>query len=214
MQRSVFADPCPLIGSPPRTSRAPDWARGHGAVSAGVRRGSRSAHPVATMTIPSCIPPAPHAPLSCGVMHTRTTSLAAAVCTLLVAGCNGNDPVASAAPEFKQPSFERIMIVVLENENEADAIEQPFLKSLAERGAYLRSYTAHTHPSQCNYIAMVSGDVHGVTDDGDYDLDVRHLGNLLEEKGLRWKVYAEGYPGNCRLDTRIGPYVRRHLPFI
>ena len=150
-------------------------------------------------------------------MHKETssaTALAAALGALLVAGCAGNDPVASAAPDFKQPSFERIVIVVLENENEAKAIEQPFLKSLAERGAYLRSYTAITHPSQPNYIAMVAGDVHGITDDGDYDLDVRHLGDLLEEKGLRWKVYAEGYPGQCRLDTRIGPYVRRHVPFI
>jgi phospholipase C len=106
------------------------------------------------------------------------------------------------------------MIVVLENENESNAIDQPFMKSLAARGAYLESYTAITHPSQPNYIAMTAGDLHGVKDNENVDLDVRHLGDLLEAKGLSWKVYAEGYPGNCRLDARIGSYARKHVPFI
>src|SRR5262245_39897409 len=145
---------------------------------------------------------------------SSTTALAAALGGLLVAACPAQARIASPAPAFVQPSFERIVIVVLENENEANAIEQPFMKSLAERGAYLRLYKAITHPSQPNYIAMVAGDVHGVTDDSNVDLDVRHLGDLLEAKGLRWKVYAEGYPGECRLDKSIGRYVRRHVPFI
>jgi hypothetical protein len=143
-----------------------------------------------------------------------TTALAGTLCALLLAGCTDGDRVASPALEFKQPSFKRIVIVVLENENEQNAIEQPFMKRLAARGAYLGSFEAITHPSQPNYIAMVAGDVHGVEDDGNVDLDVRHLGDLLEARGLRWKVYAEGYPGKCRLDGRIGPYVRKHVPFL
>jgi len=106
------------------------------------------------------------------------------------------------------------MIVVLENENESNAIDQPFMKSLAARGAYFESYKAITHPSQPNYIAMTAGDLHGVKDDRNVDLDVRHLGDLLEAKGLSWKVYADSYPGNCRLDARIGSYARKHVPFI
>jgi phospholipase C len=106
------------------------------------------------------------------------------------------------------------MIVVLENEDASNAIDQPFLKSLAARGAYLASYQAITHPSQPNYIAMTAGDLHGVKDDRNVDLDVRHLGDLLDARGLSWKVYADGYPGGCRLDARIGPYARKHVPFI
>lgn len=140
--------------------------------------------------------------------------LAGTLWALLLAGCSDGNRVASPALEFKQPSFERIVIVVLENENEPNAIEQPFMKRLAARGAYFSSFEAITHPSQPNYIAMVAGDVHGVGDDSNVDLDVRHLGDLLEARGLRWKVYAEGYPGKCRLDQRIGPYVRRHVPFL
>jgi len=141
-------------------------------------------------------------------------ALAGCLLALLLAGCTEQDRVAGPAPEFKQPSFKRIVIIVLENEDKPNAVAQPFLKSLAERGAYLSSYEAITHPSQPNYIAMVAGDVHGVTNDSDVDLDVRHVGDLLEARGLRWKVYAEGYPGGCRLDRRIGTYVRRHVPFI
>ena len=142
-------------------------------------------------------------------------ALAGALAALLLGGCpSGGDRVAGPAPEFRQPSFERIVIVVLENEDASDALDQPFLKSLAARGALLGSYAAITHPSQPNYIAMVAGDVHGVKNDQNVDLDVRHLGDLLEARGLRWKVYAEGYPGGCRLDARIGRYARKHVPFI
>ena len=48
---------------------------------------------------------------------------------------------------------------VLENENAGDALEQPFLKRLAERGAYFTAWSAITHPSQPNYIAMTAGDM-------------------------------------------------------
>ena len=148
------------------------------------------------------------------LLASFTAALAGTLSALLLAGCTSRDRGASPPPEFRQPSFKRIVIVVLENENESNAIDQPFMKSLAARGAYLGSYQAITHPSQPNYIAMVAGDLHGVLDDGNVDLDVRPLGDLLEAKGLRWKVYAEGYPGKCRLDARIGLYVRKHVPLI
>src|SRR5262245_61047770 len=133
------------------------------------------------------------------------SACAGALCAVLLAACADRSP--GPAPGGGEPSFGKILIVVLENENESEAIDQPFLKSLAARGAYFTAYTAIAHPSQPNYIAMTAGDLHGVEDDGNVDLEVRHLGDLLEAKGLRWKVYAEGYPGHCRLDARIGPYV-------
>jgi hypothetical protein len=140
--------------------------------------------------------------------------LASLLPPLLLTGAVGCEQPDGPPPEFTQPAFERVLIVVLENENESDAIEQPFLKSLAARGAYLESYTAITHPSQPNYIAMTAGDVHGVTNDQPVDLDVRHIGDLLEAAGRTWKVYAEGYPGGCALDARVGAYARKHVPFI
>ena len=139
---------------------------------------------------------------------------AALLALLLILPIDCVRSVTGPAAEFERPSVDRVLIVVLENENDENALEQPFLKRLAARGAYFTAFSAITHPSQPNYIAMTAGDAHGVVDDANVDLEARHLGDLLEEKGLDWKVYAEGYPGGCRLDERIGPYVRKHVPFL
>jgi phospholipase C len=115
-------------------------------------------------------------------------------------------------------SIKHIIVVVLENEDATRAEVQPYMNELALRGAHLRNYHALTHPSQPNYIAMVAGTPYVTTNDP-VVLDVKHLGDLLEEKGLTWKVYAEHYPGNCFLGetaglVSTGQYVQRHVPFL
>lgn len=117
------------------------------------------------------------------------------------------------------PSIRHVIVVVLENEDATRAETQPYLHELASRGAVLRNYHALTHPSQPNYIAMVAGSAFDVRTDGAVVLDARHIGNLLEDKGLTWKTYAEGYPGGCFLGRTagwmfFGQYVQRHVPFL
>ena len=119
---------------------------------------------------------------------------------------------ARSLPNSDPPT--KIMTVVLENTNYDAALRQPFLASLARRGALLTHFTAEAHPSQPNYIALVSGSTFGVNSDGDVSLDQRHVGDLLEARGLHWKVYAEGYPGSCFLGAAAGAYVRKHVPFL
>ena len=106
------------------------------------------------------------------------------------------------------------MVVVLENANQVDALRQPFLASLARRGATLTHYSAIAHPSQPNYIAMVAGSTLGVTSDANTNVDARQIGDLVEARGLEWKVYAEGYPGNCFLGAASRNYVRKHVAFL
>jgi len=110
--------------------------------------------------------------------------------------------------------FKKVVLVIFENENIDKPLSQPFFKQLADEGALLTNYHAIAHPSQPNYIALTSGDTQGVIDDLTHDLDVQHLGNLLEKKGKTWKLYAENYPGNCFLGAADGRYVRKHTPFI
>ena len=112
------------------------------------------------------------------------------------------------------PDFKRVMIVILENADYDDAIKQPFLASLARRGALLARFSAEAHPSQPNYIALISGSTQGVDGDSDATVDAPHVGDLLEKKMLQWKVYAEDYPGDCFLGSTQGDYVRKHLPFL
>ncbi len=112
------------------------------------------------------------------------------------------------------PRFQRIFTIILENANYSEAVQQPFIKALIERGALLQKFRGEAHPSQPNYIAMTSGSTHGVLSDGKVNLDVSHVGDLLENKNLKWRVYAEGYPGNCFVGEVQGRYVRKHVPFL
>jgi acid phosphatase len=125
----------------------------------------------------------------------------------------------AARPPLTIGAVHRVFVVVLENEDAGAALAQPFLASLAARGALLRNYHALTHPSQPNYIALMAGDAYGIRDDNPVTIDVPHLGDLLDAKGISWKVYVEDYPGGCfagasSKDSDPGFYVRRHVPFI
>ena len=112
-----------------------------------------------------------------------------------------------------------VFVVVLENEDASRAEVQPYMRELASRGAVLRNYHALAHPSRPNYIALVAGSAFDVKSNDPVVVDARHIGNLLEEKGLSWKSYAENYPGNCSLKESagfkwFGQYVQRHEPFL
>lgn len=121
-------------------------------------------------------------------------------------------PLSEAASTGKY--FDRAIIVIFENTNYVDALKQPFFKQLANQGANFSNFMALTHPSQGNYIALTSGALHGVANDGTTDLNVSNIADLLEAKGLTWKVYAEDYPGSCFTGTTSQGYVRKHNPFI
>ena len=109
--------------------------------------------------------------------------------------------------------FDRAIIVIFENTNYLAAMKQPFFKQLADEGANFSNFLAVAHPSQGNYIALTSGSLNGVSGDGTYNIDVSNVVDLLEAKGLTWKVYAEDYPGKCFTGSQ-GNYVRKHNPFI
>lgn len=112
------------------------------------------------------------------------------------------------------PRFKKVIWIVFENKNYATALAQPIFKAFANQGIQFAHMMAETHPSQGNYIAMIAGDTLGVFGDGNVNLNATHLGDLLENKGLDWRVYAEDYPGNCFTGKTAGKYVRKHVPFL
>jgi hypothetical protein len=122
-------------------------------------------------------------------------------------------PIASAVPSNGK-YFDRVVTVMFENTNYATAIKQPFFASLATTGANFTNFVAETHPSQANYIALTAGTMGPVKGDGNYNLDLTNVVDLLEAHGISWKVYAEGYPGNCFTGTTNSRYARKHNPFI
>lgn len=110
--------------------------------------------------------------------------------------------------------FKKVVWIVFENEDYQPVMNQPDFARIANYGASFTRLKAETHPSQGNYIAMIAGSILGVKDDSNVDLNESHVGDLLEKAGMRWRVYAEDYPGNCFLDKKSGDYARKHVPFL
>ena len=136
---------------------------------------------------------------------------------ITLAGCGTiltKTPTDGVAPtESRTPYAAKVVLVILENQY-ADIAHKPelkFLWRLASEGAYLSNYYAVAHPSQPNYVALVSGSTEGVDGDSPARLNRAHLGQRLPS----WMTYAEGYKaGTCDLSPQQGNYVRRHVPFL
>src|SRR5258707_1022036 len=97
-------------------------------------------------------------------------------------------PARAAAPTFK-----KVMIVIFENMDYSEVMGEPTFSGFAKGGANLAQFFAETHPSQPNYIAFTSGSMQGVSGDGNTDLNVQSVADLLEAKGKTWKAYVEAW---------------------
>ncbi|ORX57666.1 hypothetical protein DM01DRAFT_1284326 [Hesseltinella vesiculosa] len=122
---------------------------------------------------------------------------------------------ASSVPLVPGRYFDRVVIFVFENENYANVHADPYFGSLAStHNVELTNYYATTHPSQPNYISMITGSTDGVFFDFNSNIDGDSIVDLLEAKGISWKSYQQAYPGNCDTSSSIGTYYRKHNPFI
>ncbi len=110
--------------------------------------------------------------------------------------------------------FERVLIIVLENQNYGDAIVDPYLNSLAKQGASFTNFHGLFHPSYPNYLAMIAGKEIPTKGNKQINLNERTIADLLNPAGLAWKNYAESYPGNCFKHPTSGLYARKHVPFM
>jgi hypothetical protein len=123
--------------------------------------------------------------------------------------------------------FDHVVIVLMENEGTEQALADPYISSLVQKGAWFSNYHAITHPSFPNYLAIVAGSTFGITTDHrPTPLKGETIADLLEEKSLTWKSYAENYPGGCYLGSAAGSgrltptaaptelYVRKHVPLL
>ncbi|MCA8994654.1 MAG: hypothetical protein KDA88_21940 [Planctomycetaceae bacterium] len=100
-------------------------------------------------------------------------------------------------------SFDRVVIVMVENALRANVLKNEYMNSLLECGVFLENSYGVTHSSQPNYIASVGGDTFGICDDAPNYAHwlytppghmVTSIVDLLEAKSLTWKSYAEDIP--------------------
>lgn len=133
-------------------------------------------------------------------------------------------------------AFERVVIIMLENSTRANVLANPYMNALRKKGVFLSNSFGITHPSQPNYIASISGDLFGFINDNagwakrtgatpPNRPPITTIVDLLENKGLSWKVYAEELQEQDKLATHLyGPYptppedhdyfARKHVPFL
>jgi acid phosphatase len=114
-----------------------------------------------------------------------------------------------------------VLIVVFENKNYEQIIDDaqaPYLTQLAREGANLTDAHGETHPSQPNYVALFSGDTHGVTNDAcPQDLGgAPTLATQLSTAGLSFTGFSEGLPapGFTGCSSPDGQYARKHNPWV
>jgi hypothetical protein len=111
--------------------------------------------------------------------------------------------------------FERVLIIVLENQDYSSAMNNEFLAKLATQGTNFTNFKNLYHPSYPNYLAMIAGTSFGMHSDRQINLpdDAEHrtIADLLD-----WKNYAENYPTDVQPYLRAdeGKYARKHVPFL
>ncbi|NNC12364.1 acid phosphatase [Planctomonas sp. JC2975] len=127
---------------------------------------------------------------------------------------------ASAGPTTSM-AVQHVVVIVDENKPATSVIgssQAPYLSSLADSFAQASDYSAITHPSLPNYLAMTTGTTAGITSDcnppGGSCLDKGpNLAQALDRSQHSWKMYAESMPAPCT-STNAGLYAVKHNPFL
>jgi acid phosphatase len=124
-------------------------------------------------------------------------------------------PVARPA-RTRPPTITKVLTFVVENHSlQQMKTSMPYVYRLARRYAYADHYRAITHPSLPNYLAMVSGSTHDVTDDGDpsqHALDGETVFDQALGLDRTATVYADAMTHRCQLGNQ-GRYAVRHNPW-
>lgn len=143
-------------------------------------------------------------------------------------------PPALTPPPSTVPAYDHVFLVYMENNNFSSTSntvdggagiignsQAPYINSLASQNTLLTNYTAITHNSDPNYVAIAGGSTFGHTAGSGgltsncittCTFNVPSLGDRVDQAGKTWKQYADGANGNC--DTsQHGSYFPDDVPF-
>jgi phospholipase C len=138
------------------------------------------------------------------MQHRLRTASLLLVTAVLAAAC--------ASGQGQPPTPRHVFLIVMENHSTQEALAPPFTASLAAKYRLAANYSAITHPSVPNYLALTSGQTWGIQDDSYHALPPADLGDQLTTAGVPWRAYMEGLTGKGCLDSPL-PYDPGHNPF-
>jgi phosphatidylinositol-3-phosphatase len=116
------------------------------------------------------------------------------------------------------PAFDHIFVVIMENHSSSQIIgsaDAPYINSLVAGYGLAANYTAISHPSLPNYLALTSGSTFGLTTDcTDCFQNAPNLAvDRLVPAGLTWRGYMESMPSPAFVGDSY-PYMQKHDPFV
>jgi len=117
---------------------------------------------------------------------------------------------------LRQPPvvYQHVIWIVMENKSYSQIIgssDAPYVNALARSCGLATNFSAESHPSLPNYIAMTSGSTQQITDDSDPSAHPLNVPSIFSQLGRGWRALAESMPSNCYL-TDEGLYAVRHTP--
>jgi acid phosphatase len=128
-------------------------------------------------------------------------------------------------PAFSQalPRPDHVVVVIEENHGFSQIIgnkDCPTFNAWASEGALLTHYSAISHPSQPNYLALFAGDTFGSKDDvcpiPGSPFTTPNLYTALKAVGVDFVGYSEDQPAagstDCKAGGKMG-YRRKHNPW-
>jgi len=113
-------------------------------------------------------------------------------------------------------TFKHVVWIVMENRSYSEVIGSsgaPYINELAHECGLAANFSAESHPSLPNYVAMTSGSTQGIGDDGDPSQHRLAVPSIFSVLGGGWRALAESMPSNCDLNGR-GEYAPRHNPAV
>jgi hypothetical protein len=109
-----------------------------------------------------------------------------------------------------------VIWIVMENHSYGEIIgsrDAPYLNSLAHKCGLAANFSAESHPSLPNYVAMTSGSTQGISDDGDPSEHPLSVQSIFSQLGGGWRALDESMPSHCDLHD-ASSYAVRHNPAV
>ena len=139
--------------------------------------------------------------------------------SILAVGTLCLSAVALLSPARAAPSagpVTKVLVFIEENHSLAQMkTGMPYLYSQAVKYGYANDYLAVSHPSLPNYLAIATGDTHGIADDRDpsaHPIAPPDIFGATLAAGHTAKSYQESMTSNCQVASR-GTYAVRHNPW-
>ena len=148
----------------------------------------------------------------------RSATVAALLAATVVALSSCSVPPGCGSITAAPPAtYKHVIWILMENQNYSSVIgnsSAPYINSVVSACGLATNYTAVSHPSLPNYIALTSGSTQGITADGPpatYPQAEASIFSQVTGAGLTAGSFQEDMPSNCA-QADSGLYAAKHNP--